>query len=478
MSLKKFYVIIVLILSICIAFTVQPSHVFAKKKHTRVHLQKNKPKRTSGKKSTGRKKKSTGKKQYHSKKNIKSTNPSAKQKYYDNGNIRQHQKELENLNNNIYKTRHQLNNLKKKEKNELDILSHHQKQSSILKKNINVLVQNINMNQDTIHVIKYNYEKLKNRLAQMQSEYALLSKEYFLMTNSSSSDYVMSGNGNFPEAQNELYMKSLTGKMNLLAEEISHLKDSLAEKENILVVKTNLQINDKSKKEKLNNELQKVIKGKKVLINNIRKDKTKLAKQLADMQSSAHKLKGIISQLIKKELEKEQERKRLASKSKSGTTSSAHSLSEGQTNYSNKYQSLNLEPETKRNPAIGRLIWPVNSKKIDKQYGPNKNIETNTIFDNPGVDIHSKVGSPVVSVAAGVVSLIHWLPGYGTLIIINHGGGLRSVYANLSGVNVKKDQPVKQGTVIGRTGESVEGTFLHFELWHGGTRLNPLGYLR
>jgi murein DD-endopeptidase MepM/ murein hydrolase activator NlpD len=115
---------------------------------------------------------------------------------------------------------------------------------------------------------------------------------------------------------------------------------------------------------------------------------------------------------------------------------------------------------------------------ISKYFGTSKNPETNTVFDNPGIDISASVGSPVIATAKGVVSLIHWLPGYGTLIIINHGAGVRSVYANLSTVNVKKDQSVKQGALIGRTGQNVDGNILHFELWQGSSRLNPLGYLR
>jgi septal ring factor EnvC (AmiA/AmiB activator) len=482
--LRKLNFIIILLLCLSVVFTLSSSEAMAKKKYTKVHSKKiqSKNSKSSNKKTVSHKRiKTKSKQQTRKTKNIKSSkikNHPGKSEIYESGDIRQHQKELENLNKNINKTKQKLNTLQKKEKSEINILNNHQKQSTVLKKTINVLEKNIDKNRDTIYVIKYTYEKIKNRLEKMQSEYAGLSREYFLLSNQSSSDFVLSGNSTFSEVQNELYMKSLTEKMNILAIEISRLKDSLAQKENILVVQTTFQINDKNKKEKQNKELQKTIAGKKVLINNIRKDKSKLAKQLADMQNSARKLKGIISQLIKKELEKEKKRESLTSKSKSESNEPVNSKSEEKTNHGNKYLGMNLQPESKRNLPVGSLIWPVNSRKIDKQYGPNRSLETNTIFDNPGVDIYAKVGSPVVSVAGGVVSLIHWLPGYGTLIIINHGGGLRSVYANLSGVNVKKDQPVRQGTVIGRTGESVEGTFLHFELWHGGTRLNPLSYLK
>jgi murein DD-endopeptidase MepM/ murein hydrolase activator NlpD len=107
-----------------------------------------------------------------------------------------------------------------------------------------------------------------------------------------------------------------------------------------------------------------------------------------------------------------------------------------------------------------------------------KNSSTNTVFDNPGIDIAAKNGSPAYAAAPGTVSLVHWLPGYGSLVIVNHGKGIRTVYANLSSVNVKKGQAVNTGTQVGKSGESVDGEFLHFEVWSGSTRHDPTKYLK
>lgn len=111
-------------------------------------------------------------------------------------------------------------------------------------------------------------------------------------------------------------------------------------------------------------------------------------------------------------------------------------------------------------------------------YGAYKNSETGTTLDNPGIDIAAPQGSPVSCVASGKVSSVTWLPGFGSLVIVDHENGIRTVYANLASVNVSQGSRVKQGTLIGKSGENMDGALVHFEIWNGRNRLNPLTYLR
>jgi len=96
-----------------------------------------------------------------------------------------------------------------------------------------------------------------------------------------------------------------------------------------------------------------------------------------------------------------------------------------------------------------------------------------TVTLNYGVDIAVPENSPVKAVADGVVSKIFWLPSFENLIILTHDGGFRTVYANLSDILVNEGETVKAGQVIGRSGDSFEGSIVHFEIWYERQQQNP-----
>ncbi|HTO95355.1 MAG TPA: M23 family metallopeptidase, partial [Bacteroidota bacterium] len=100
-----------------------------------------------------------------------------------------------------------------------------------------------------------------------------------------------------------------------------------------------------------------------------------------------------------------------------------------------------------------------------------------TITQNTGIDIAVRVGSPVVAVADGLISKILWLPSYGNLVILSHNGGFYTVYTHLGDISGAEGDKVKEGEVIGHTGEALNGPRLHFELWKGKEKQNPEQWL-
>lgn len=96
-----------------------------------------------------------------------------------------------------------------------------------------------------------------------------------------------------------------------------------------------------------------------------------------------------------------------------------------------------------------------------------------------GIDISAPLGHPVVASADGVVALLDSRPDYGNLIIIDHGSGLTTRYAHLSGFRVTLGQRVKRGQLIGLVGRSgrATGPHLHYEVRLNGNAVNPLRYL-
>ena len=93
-----------------------------------------------------------------------------------------------------------------------------------------------------------------------------------------------------------------------------------------------------------------------------------------------------------------------------------------------------------------------------------------------GVDYAAPVGTPVRTVADGVVSFAGWQNGYGKTIEIDHGNGKTTLYAHLSRHDVKKGQRVAQGQRVGAVGMTgwTTGPHLHFEFRVGGTHQDPL----
>jgi murein DD-endopeptidase MepM/ murein hydrolase activator NlpD len=100
-----------------------------------------------------------------------------------------------------------------------------------------------------------------------------------------------------------------------------------------------------------------------------------------------------------------------------------------------------------------------------------------------GVDFKVPTGTKVVAAMAGIVleagSNVSWGPSYGVSVIIDHGKGVRAIYAHLSAVKVKKGDTVLERDLIGLSGNTGNSTgpHLHFESrvspWKYGDDIDP-----
>ncbi len=118
-----------------------------------------------------------------------------------------------------------------------------------------------------------------------------------------------------------------------------------------------------------------------------------------------------------------------------------------------------------------KLQWPTTSFRITQYFK----------WLHPAIDIGNKTGQPIYSAENGKVEIAGWnRGGYGYYIIVDHGGGLKTLYAHLSQISVKRGQNIGRGQVIGAIGNTGRSTgpHLHFEVRINGLRVNPLGYVR
>lgn len=117
------------------------------------------------------------------------------------------------------------------------------------------------------------------------------------------------------------------------------------------------------------------------------------------------------------------------------------------------------------------MLWPTNARRITQYYK----------WRHSAIDIGLPIGNPIYASDDGVVETSGWNSGgYGYMILINHGNGIKTRYAHASKLYAKVGDRVNKGEVIaltGNTGRST-GPHLHFEIIVGGVKVNPLYYVK
>ncbi|MGB9859724.1 MAG: murein hydrolase activator EnvC family protein [Moorellaceae bacterium] len=129
--------------------------------------------------------------------------------------------------------------------------------------------------------------------------------------------------------------------------------------------------------------------------------------------------------------------------------------------------------------GTSQLLWPLPGyTSISSPYGWRIHPLLGTQRFHTGVDIPAPLGTDIIAAEDGQVISAGYLGAYGNYIVIDHGGGLSSMYAHLSAILVREGQEVKRGQVIGRVGSTgwSTGPHLHFEIRLGGEPTDPLQY--
>ena len=130
--------------------------------------------------------------------------------------------------------------------------------------------------------------------------------------------------------------------------------------------------------------------------------------------------------------------------------------------------------------APGAYVWPCpSSHTITSNYGYRVHPVTGAKKLHTGMDIGASYGAAVVAAAAGTVIMSQYYGGYGNCIIIDHGGGVATLYGHMSSLVAKNGQTVKAGETIGKVGSTgvSTGNHLHFEVRINGSTVNPANYV-
>lgn len=137
-----------------------------------------------------------------------------------------------------------------------------------------------------------------------------------------------------------------------------------------------------------------------------------------------------------------------------------------------------LRRQVREGRAPGRLAWPVGGR-ITSPFGWRVHPILGGRRLHTGIDLGSAAGQPIHAAANGIVILAEQWGGYGRTVVLDHGGGLSTLYAHQSSIAVSAGDRVLAGEVIGYIGCTgyCTGPHLHFEVREVGAPVDPMIYL-
>jgi septal ring factor EnvC (AmiA/AmiB activator) len=129
-------------------------------------------------------------------------------------------------------------------------------------------------------------------------------------------------------------------------------------------------------------------------------------------------------------------------------------------------------------PFKGDLDWPVRGKVVAR-FGPAVDRRFGTSIARNGIEIAAPEGTPVNAVHGGTVAFAAPFSGFGTLVIVDHGGGAFTIYGHLGEARVERGARVARGAIVGTVGLAPAGSAaLYFEVRVDGRPADPLQWLR
>ena len=130
--------------------------------------------------------------------------------------------------------------------------------------------------------------------------------------------------------------------------------------------------------------------------------------------------------------------------------------------------------------STGSMMWPCpSSKRVTSDYGPRTSPTNGASSNHTGIDIGAAYGADIVAADGGTVLVATYSSSGGNYVIIDHGGGLCTVYMHASSLTVSAGQTVSKGQVIAKVGSTgiSTGNHLHFGVTLNGVYVSPWGYV-
>ncbi len=383
--------------------------------------------------------------------------------------IEKKRQELEKIKSELQQLQNELNTKSKKEKLTYESYNNLNRQSHLISKVISSIQKEENLKQVQIEQIKKEISLIESEIASIKKTYEKYIISIYKYGKVSELESIVEAKSFNQIILRLKYLREFSERrksdINRLTENINKLSERRAMLTQEFEEKAKLRMEKESEIVQLN----KRINEEKKLLALLRKDKSNLSRKLNDRKKAELQIKNLISKLIE---ESEKKREVIASNDKK--------VSEKKiiTNESDYDIDLSTNNFTSFSAMKGMLSLPVSKGRIITRFGEKKNPVLNTVTVSYGIDILARGDLSVKVVADGVISAIEWLPGYGTVIIVTHKGGYKTVYGHLAEIYVSEGDKLKTGGLIGKVGETLEGNVLHFQIWNGRQSVDPENWLR
>lgn len=126
------------------------------------------------------------------------------------------------------------------------------------------------------------------------------------------------------------------------------------------------------------------------------------------------------------------------------------------------------------------LVAPVDAFRIGSGFGKRKDPISGKLAIHDGIDFSAPANTPIYASAPGTVVFANWNGRYGRMVEIDHGFGIRSRYAHLRKIFVKKGQRIghrEKIALLGSSGRST-GPHLHYEILYGNIAMDPMRFIK
>ena len=321
---------------------------------------------------------------------------------------------------------------------------------------VNKLIQSLkkeeNSNRTKVNNLKGRIKTKEDELELLRGRYEQRIRNTYLKGRVSDLEKVLSSTSWRQAVYRTQYLKIISSIEQTMTKEIEGILLTINKDKLKLESLLRQSISLKRDKQKQMNSLRKMRIRREKELNRIRQDKSALANYMQEKSAGVKQLESIIKKVLEDKARSEREER-----------------------IRQQQQAL----KTKEfNLLKGQLPWPTEGRVILK-FGKQWNPRLKTTTDNPGIDIKGQPGSPIRSTMSGVVTTITYIRGYGTTVIIDHGGGFYTVYSHVTNIQTQVDSEVRSGDVIAYMGDSgsVNGSKLHFEVWGKGQKLDPEKWL-
>jgi len=123
---------------------------------------------------------------------------------------------------------------------------------------------------------------------------------------------------------------------------------------------------------------------------------------------------------------------------------------------------------------------PLDEYRVTSTFGRRRDPFNNRLAMHPGLDFASRNKIPIHATAPGTVAFVGWKGGYGKVVEVDHGLGIRTRFAHMSRIYVKRGQKLEFREKVGLVGSTGRSTapHLHYEVMVDGQALEPANFLR